>query len=422
MRTPGTVLSALVTLSAFLAASNAHNEVLAVREIGARDVVSTPLEKGTIFVSPSGSGTGRSESDACNFESLDLFKGNLEIRPGDVVFFRGGAYRFSIAGVRRVYLKGGTASSPVIYESYPGETAIFDGSSLGRDDTSEEEWREGRLELRGEYAILRKVEVRYMPQFGVRIFGNHNTVEGCRLHHDNLGGLGIANLIDGYSTKDTGGSYNVVRDNVIFGNSDVGLAHGNYGDGDNADGITIHSGVKNRISHNTIYDNSDDGIDTWKSMNSTVEYNLVYGHGRGPRGNGNGIKLGGAGADSPLGANARAMHNISHSNKMSGINVNGGKNVSIEYNTVFGNGDYGYAVMKDSILVGNISIRNESGHVGWSNGKAQTNNSWQRSGTVEVISADPSSGDFLKPAIRGGFQDIGAYAERGAKARKMADK
>jgi len=68
-----------------------------------------------------------------------------------------------------------------------------------------------------------------------------------------------------------------------------------------------------------------------------------------------------------------------------------------------------------------ISIQNESGYVGWSNGKAQTNNSWQRSGTVEVINADPSSGDFLKPVIRGGFEDIGAYAERGAKSRKAVN-
>ena len=330
-----------------------------------------------------------------------------------------------MGGARRVYLKGGTVSSPVIYESYPGETAIFDGSSLSTDDTSEEQWREGRLQLRGEYAILRKVEVRNMPTYGVRIFGNHNMVEGCRLHDNHLSGLGIANLVDGYSAKDTGGSYNVVRDNIIYDNSDIGLTHHNYGDGDNADGITIHSGVSNLISHNTVYGNSDDGIDTWKSMDSTVEYNLVYGHGKGPRGNGNGIKLGGASAESPLGANARARHNISHSNKRIGINVNSGKNVLIEYNTVFGNGDFGYALMKDTVLVGNISLQNKSGHVGWSKGKTQSDSSWQKGGSLKVLSTDPASGDFLRPSPSGGFESMGAYAVRGrgvvSRVRFVAD-
>jgi parallel beta-helix repeat protein len=402
-----------IILPALLVVESLHAQAVTAAEIGARKVSATPLAKGTIFISPNGSGTGRSKSNPCNLDSLDLYKGRLKVRAGDVVFFRGGVYEFSMSGVRRVYLRGGTASSPVIYESYHGETAIFDGSSISRDDTSEEGWREGRLQLRGEYAILRKVEVRNMPQYGVRIFGNHNTVEGCRLHHNKLSGLGIANLVDGYSTKDTGGSYNVVRDNVIYSNSDVGLVHHNYGDGDNADGITIHSGVNNLISHNTVYDNSDDGIDTWKSMNSTVEYNLVYGHGKGPRGNGNGIKLGGASTESPLGANARVMHNISHSNKRIGINVNGGKNLLIEYNTVFGNGDFGYAVMKDTVLIRNISLQNKSGHVGWSKGKTQTDNSWQKSGSIKVISTDPASGSFLKPLPSGGFESMGAHAVRG---------
>ena len=380
------------------------------------------MSKGTVFISPDGSGTGCSEAEPCSFESLDLSKKKLKVQPGDVVFFRGGVYKFSMSGARRVYLEGGTASKPVIYESYPGEKAIFDGSSLSTDDTKSEDWREGRLHLRGEYAILRNVEVRNMPTYGVRIHGNHNTVEGCRIHGNHLSGIGVANIEDGYSTKDTGGSRNIVQDNLIYNNTDVSLKHHNYGDGDNADGVIIHSGVGNLISHNTVYGNSDDGIDTWKSIDTVVEYNLVYGHGKGPRGNGNGIKLGGAPKDSPLGSGAVARHNICHSNIRIGFNVNGGKNITIENNTAFANGDFGYALMDDTVLIGNLSLdnlrdadhrahtENKSGHVGWSKGKSQLNNSWQKDATIRVLSTDPESNDFLKPVSRSVFENIGAYA------------
>ena len=90
-----TMLS-LVCLPALLAIACNHEEALAVGEIGARQVAATRLEKGTFFVSPTGSSTGRTESDPCSLESLDLFKRNLEIRPGDVVIFRGGVYNFGI--------------------------------------------------------------------------------------------------------------------------------------------------------------------------------------------------------------------------------------------------------------------------------------------------------------------------------------
>lgn len=411
MRTSGIILAALLVLPAVTpVAAGTPDQQSSVSTIGVREVTATPLDQGTVFVAPDGKGDGRSASAPCSLENLDLYKGKLKVAPGDVVFFRGGVYEFSMDGARRVYLAGGTKEQPVVYESYPGEMAVFDGSSLSTGDTDTEAWREGRLHLRGEYAILRKVEVRRMPTYGIRIHGNHNTVQGCRIHDNHLSGLGIANITDGYSTKDSGGSYNVVSDNIIYNNSDVGLKHHNYGDGDNADGVILHSGVGNLISHNTVYGNSDDGIDTWRSMDSVVQYNLVHSHGKGPRGNGNGIKLGGADEDSPLGANAIAKHNICHSNTRIGFNVNGGKRVSIKYNTAYNNGDFGYALMKDTVVIGNLSVEDQSGPVGWSKGKTQQGNSWQKEGAIEFRSTNSDSVDFLKPVKGTDFENTGAYA------------
>ena len=378
--------------------------------IGSENVPATALKKGTLFVSPDGKGEGKSATDPAGFSRLDLYsKNHLKIKPGDVVFFRGGIYSFSMKGPRRVYLKGGTKEKPVIYESYPGETAIFDGSLISTAESNGADWREGRLHLRENHTILRKVIVRHMPTYGVCVYGNHNIVEGCEFYHNHLSGLEILNYKEGYSTKDNGGSYNILRNNICHDNSDVGLKHHNYGDGDNADGITVHSGVGNVISHNTVYANSDDGIDTWKSMDTRVEYNLVYHHGIGPRGNGNGIKLGGAPPDSPLGTGAIALHNISFGNKIHGFTVNSGKAVIMKYNTSFDNGEWGFAVMKDSVLIGNLSVKNKSGARGWSKGKQQQNNSWQEKETPVFISIDPRSVDFLKTAGAGASESGGAY-------------
>jgi len=375
--------------------------------IGNRDVISTPLKKGTIFVSPNGTGKKCTQKEPCSFV---FYNKNIDAKAGDVVFFRGGVYKFSLDGVKRFYLKGGDINNSTIYESYPGEVAIFDGSDISTDDTEKESWREGRLELRENYTILRKVEIRNMPQYGVRIFGNHNIIEGCTIHNNHLSGVEIYNFKDGYSIKDSGGSYNIIRDNIIFNNSDKGLSHHNYADGNNADGIIVHSGVGNILSHNRVYNNSDDGIDTWKSMSSIVEYNLVYKNGKGAGGNGNGIKLGGAKKESPLGSNSIARHNISYLNRSMGININAGKNVLIEYNTVYKNGGFGYTLEDDTTLINNISFNNKKADVGWSKGKSQLNNSWQDGRKVEFKSTDENSTDFLKPLLKSNILKIGAYA------------
>jgi parallel beta-helix repeat protein len=374
--------------------------------IGERKILATSLKRGTIFVSPHGKGKKCTEKEPCSFV---FYNKSINTKAGDVVFFRGGIYKFSLDEVKRFYLKGGKINNPIIYESYPGELAIFDGSDISTEDTPKEFWREGRLELRENYTILRKVEIRNMPLYGVRVFGNHNIIEGCTIHDNHLSGLEIYNFKDGDSIKDNGGSYNIIRDNIIFNNSDEGLTHHNYGDGNNADGIILHSGVGNILSHNRVYNNSDDGIDTWKSINSVVEYNLVYKNGKGLNGNGNGIKLGGTKKDSPLGSNTIAKHNISYLNRSMGININAGKNVLIEYNTVYRNGGFGYTLEDDTTLINNISFENKKADVGWSKGKSQLNNSWQDGKKVEFKSTDINNIDFLKPVLESDIIKIGAY-------------
>jgi len=401
------------------------------RKIGANnDINSTEISKGTVFISPGGTNQGQdcTKVEPCDFKRLDIHSSNpINLVAGDVVFFRGGVYPFSMGGVKRIYLKGGTSLKPIIYESYPGEVAIFDGSSLRTVDTEIKEWKEGLIHLKEDYTLFRKIEVRNMPEYGVRIIGgNHNIIEGCAIHHNHLSGIeicGYSALSNDKSACGDGGRGNIIRNNTIFENSDVGLAFSDYANGDNADGITIHSGVDNIISKNTIYSNSDDGVDTWHSMNTKVEYNLVYSNGDGD-GNGAGIKLGGH-PNVDVGSNALAQYNISCMNRKQGFNTNGGTNVVMKFNTTYHNGGCGYVLGDDSKLVKNISsLDNPNGastcndakdnpddnsSVGWDNG-VQIDNSWQRDGVLNFISTDVYSDDFLKLTGEN-FVDIGAYAK-----------
>ena len=198
------------------------------------------------------------------------------------------------------------------------------------------------------------------------------------------------------------GNYNVFRDNVLESNSDVGLSS----NGGNADGIVLSSGGNNTIVHNTVYSNSDDGIDTWRSNDSFIAFNLVYDNGRAD-GDGNGIKMGGNASPSATnGLRTIADHNISYNNKRTGIDYNSGKQLIIKYNTAFSNGDRGVNALNSSVIEHNIASNNANQYSGLG-----TNNSWNVQANIPFISTDPSSHDFLRPLVGSQFEDKGVYAD-----------
>lgn len=373
--------------------------------IGMDDVETTTVSSGTVFISLTGKNEGETctQSDPCNFSRLDYHADNpVKIEPGDVVFFRGGTYKFSMDGVRRLSLNGGTEAQPVIYESYPGETAIFSGELLSVVEMPEpQEWREGKIFIEKSHTAFRRFEIKNIPESGIRILGNHNVVEGCSIHDNRLTGVEIYNGVDGFSNEPTGGSYNIVRHNLIYNNSDAGLHHANYDDGNNADGVSVYSGVDNRIENNTIYNNSDDGIDTFKSVGTKVNYNLVYGQGGGAKGNGNGLKLGGIMTGDVRGFNITARHNIVYHNKFNGITVHGANNnVTVEYNTAFQNGQSGFTSLEDTRINYNISSNNGSID-DVSKSYMSHDNSWQKYLPVLFVSSEPDESERLRVEING---------------------
>ena len=371
--------------------------------LGPREVAPTPLERGTLFAAPNGTGPYCMQAKPC---SLRTAFGKLE--PGSVLFLRGGVYPVRETGLHSGALAG-TAEQPVIIESYPGEWAVLEGEySDAASYEGEHHFYYGiRIDKDADYVYIRRLEVRYMGNAGIGIRGSHNLVEGCELHHNTLSGV---ELYGGEWHEDDPDfkvpypeGYNTVRDNVIHDNSDVYLAT----KGDSADGVAISSGRFNRAIHNRVYGNSDDGIDTWRSNDSYVAFNLVYDNGRGERGNGNGIKAGGnLDPDAKSGWRAQVVHNLAYGNRARGFDYNSGKDVLFACNTAYQNETYGFLGGSDTRIVRNISLENGV----QASGGIQQNNSWQTADAPEFVSRDPASPDFLRPVAGNALENMGAYA------------
>ncbi|USN87507.1 MAG: right-handed parallel beta-helix repeat-containing protein [Candidatus Nomurabacteria bacterium] len=237
---------------------------------------------------------------------------------------------------------------------------------------------------------------------GTQTAGNDNLIEGVTVHNNGLSGIHVFSPYDEYPYG-AFGSRNVIRNCTVYRNSDY---TGDPTSGGNADGIKISSGDSNRVENCISYENSDDGIDAWRSTNTYFGYNISYGNGiNNPGHDGNGIKAGGISA---ITNGTIVERNLIYNNLgYGGIIHNNGKDLTFINNTVWNNANYSIAHSKEVVSRNNIAV----GQLGPSNPAVATNNSWQRSGTVEFISTNPSSPDFLRPTVGGGFEDIGVYAQ-----------
>lgn len=352
---------------------------------GPQPFTATSLAAGTKFASPTGTGNGLSVGSPASLRSAIA-----GLVPGDVLFLRGGTYVFTGTSLDINVI--GTASNPVIIESYPGELAIIDGSALPWGDGS-------RITINGKFIRYRNIEITGMPAQGTMVLGSDNILDNIHSHHNRLSGLQIYNS-ESLNPDPSIGSRNVIKNCTIHENSGYGHPEPPYRDGDESDGIGVSSGLDNRVENCLVWGNSDDGIDCWKSIRTYIGWNISHSNGIGPAGNGDGIKAGGLAPSQ----SAFVERNLCWNNSKIGFDTNTGVNITFRKNTGFGNlvrTRFG----TDTVATDNISTGEMWGYVG-----IETNNSWQRAGTVAVISTDINSPNFLKPTVGGGFEDIGAYS------------
>lgn len=341
-------------------------------KVGPQEVESTPLEKGTLFVSPAGDGDC-SQANPCG---LTTAKGKAA--PGSVIFLADGVY--PVGEEKLFFDTNGSENSTITYESLPDARAIFDGSSLPDNHSTV-------VIVSGEWNVLRNLTFRNFPENGLRITGNNNLLDGIIAHDNKSSGIHIWGTYD--FPYGANGSWNTIQNSVLFNNSDAGLSGGNYNDGGNADGISVSSGEGNEMINNLVYDNSDDGIDVWRSTNSIIVRNVVHSNGKGSNGDGNGIKAGGA---SP-GEGAVVYRNLSYLNRSNGFDHNGSPGVTFHNNTSFKN-SRGFVVGEDNSVINNISYQDSETISGTSN--QISHNSWQLNlPDPGFESTDPDAEEFL---------------------------
>ena len=350
--------------------------------IGPREVPSGTLDGATHIVSPEGSGS------ACTLEEPCALQTALsEVSIASHVFLRGGIYtlteQLSISA-------SGTDEQPIIIESYPDERAVIDGAY--NPDT--------RVALWSDHVVLRNLNITRMAgSAGLYIQGNHNLIEGVNSYANDYSGI---HIFSPYAEYPYGayGSYNTIRDCITHSNSDVHLPSG----GDHADGISISSGTGNRVLNCLSYNNSDDGIDSWRATHTLIAYSISHSNGAGPHGDGNGIKAGGPEPSN----NTVVLHTLSYNNTGTGFDQNSGANVTFLYGTAYDNGR-SFWTGSDTYTAYSIAAGTGSDESFGSG--VMVNNSWQEAETVTFISTDPSSERFLYPTPGTIFETMGAYAE-----------
>lgn len=335
----------------------------------------SPSYKPTYFVSTSGSDSNDGRSEATPFRSLQ--RAARVVEPGDVVWVRGGVYSSNVA-----FERSGTSDAPIVFESYPGECAIFDGSGQARLQ---------RLQFWNlSFNVFRNFVVRNSPGEGIYLSSvNNSQFTHLRLHHNAMSGIlsmyGNENLFSRFVSHD-----NFDRPN-----------------GGDADGISVSSGNGNRVSNCVTYNNSDDGVDTWLSTNSVVDSCVSFSNGF-SGGDGNGFKAGGDNRQ----VDTVVRRSVAFGNRTSGFTWNSGKGVTLEYNTAFNNGLYGF-VANSATERNNLAISNGAGPFSGDPGRnTQVTNSWNLglSGNP-FVSSEPSDSRFL--SLEGASRARGAGTEFG---------
>ncbi|MFA5552215.1 MAG: right-handed parallel beta-helix repeat-containing protein [Trueperaceae bacterium] len=349
------------------------------------------LPPATMYVATNGNdgNSGRSESAPLR----TLARAASLVRPGDVVYLRGGVYPIQVR-----FIASGTVESPIVWASYPGEWAILDGSSQTRAQDSD------RVTLAGaSFNVIANLEVRHGPQVGIHVSGGHdNLFTGLLVHGHHGSGIMVHN-----------GNRNRFEHLAVYDNFDELNTRGEPGQ--DADGISVSSGDGNVISYVLSFRNSDDGIDAWKSTNTLIEYSVSHNNGAGSHGNGNGFKAGG-GIDN----HTTVRNSIAYGNRSAGFTNNGGINVMFVNNTAIYNLGPDFEGHEGVTFTNNLSV-NGLLAVG---GSVQKHNNWNIGiSDPRLVSAAPGDPGFLSlrsdsPAIdagvdagypfQGGSPDLGA--------------
>ncbi|WP_211234653.1 right-handed parallel beta-helix repeat-containing protein [Glycomyces arizonensis] len=331
--------------------------------------------------------------------------------PGTVIQIRGGVY----APEANVQInKDGEPGDPITMTAYRGEHVVIDGENMpytpGELDGSIPRPDRGALHVEGDWWVFRDLEIIHGP-YGIFCMNCNDNVFDRLVTRDNYeSGLHLF--------LESGG--NLIRNLDSYGNFDP------RNNGESADGLAIKegSGEGNVVRGARLWNNVDDGFDSWEFTSPIlIEDSVAWGNGFDRwgfpdfQGDGNGFKLG-RGADT---ATHTVRDSIAFGNAQHGIIDNGNPaSMLIEHNTAWDNAETGFVFDRStSTLNGNLSVGNATavslGSSGGSGNSWDVKDDWS---DADLISTDTAAitgprrpdgsipaTDFLRPQ---GHSDLGA--------------
>ena len=319
----------------------------------------------TYYVATTGSDLNDGRTSDTAFKSIE--KAAEVAQMGDLVWIRGGTYKEYVR-----FLNSGSPTNPIVFEPYPGEHVVIDGSLVPTDLDNLGHHRP-LLKVVGNHITLRGLEAINAALDTVLITGTHATLENLHIHHGYRSGI---RLVETWDAR--------ILNSIIDHMFDYGS------EGQDADCISVSGdgpGGRHTFKNNTLFDCSDDGLDTWKSTGNLIEGNIAHHMGQGLGGNGFGFKLG------PGGGNI-VRFNISHNNRTGGFTTNGAGFNRLYNNTAFRNPVSNFvAYTLPNSLINNLSAE---GEVVIEATSVHRKNSWNF-GIVDpaFVSTDPASLKFL---------------------------
>ncbi|MCP3682749.1 MAG: hypothetical protein GY861_08680 [bacterium] len=316
------------------------------------------------------------------------------LRAGDTVYIRGGTY-FLDSHIRFGF--SGNKENQITFAGYQDEKVIIDGSNVPYDSVS---WK-GLLKTAGDWIVLEKFDVTNSAAQGVYVASDNTIIRSINSY--NNGGSGFMN---------SGGNSNQFLNVVAHHNYDP-----EYG-GEHADGISLSTGSNNIVRDCIVYENSDDGLDTWTSTGNLIEGCISYDNGYGETGNGIGFKLGKTG-----GNNVRRC--VSYNNRV-GFDNNGGIDNLFDHCTAYNNDQHSFvSYIGAELPEGTNTYTNNIGtsmYIGTKGDAVVHHNSWNMEITNPgFVSTNPDSSDFLKlkqdspcRGVDSAGGDLGAYEYTGS--------
>ena len=214
-----------------------------------------------------------------------------KVAPGDTIYLRDGVYHEYLFG-KDGCKTSGREGQQITLESYPGETAIFDGSNV---KPSRRNLSAPNLIYLGDcdWYVLRNLVFRnaagraiqagrderrtsshWYDKLVILESSDHNLFENLTIYGNQSDGIYLV------------GDHNVMTHVTSFDNNST------LNGGESADGIKLAFGNENVVRCSVTYQNSDDGVDIWGSSGTLVEFNHSYQNGSGANGDGNGFQVG----------------------------------------------------------------------------------------------------------------------------------